>query len=77
MIDPYTQRIGWYEKWGDSGETHTAKVFIQQLNVSVDDLQRDELIVLLLDGAAEVQAGVSATEQHHRQVQHDNLNKIN
>lgn len=46
-------------------ETHTSKVFVQQLHVSVDNLEGDELIVLLLDGAAEIQAGVSAnrTEQ--------------
>lgn len=46
-------------------ETHTSKVFVQQLHVSVDDLQGDELVVLLLNGTAEVQAGVSAdrTEQ--------------
>ena len=43
--------------------THTAKVFIQQLHISVDDLQGDELIVLVLDGTAEVQTGVSVTQQ--------------
>lgn len=43
--------------------TYAAKVFVQQLHVSVDDLERDELVVLVLDGAAEVQAGVSAAQQ--------------
>ena len=42
------------------GETHTAEVFIQQLHVSVDDLQRDELVVLRLDCTAEVQTGIPA-----------------
>lgn len=43
--------------------TYTSKVFVQQLHVSVDDLECDELVVLVLDGAAEVQAGVSAAQQ--------------
>lgn len=42
--------------------TYAAKVFVQQLHVSVDDLQSDELIVLVLYGAAEVQAGIPATQ---------------
>lgn len=29
----------------------------------MDDLQSDELIVLVLDGTAEVQTGISATQQ--------------
>lgn len=41
-------------------QTYTSKVLVQQLHVSVDDLEGDELVVLLLDGTAEVQAGVSA-----------------
>lgn len=44
-------------------QTHTAKVFIQQLHISVDDLQCDELIVLVLYGTAEIQTGVSAKRQ--------------
>ena len=44
---------------GVGGETYAAKVFVQELHVSVDQLQRDELIVLALDGTAEVEAGVS------------------
>lgn len=39
--------------------TYTAEVFVQELHISVDQLQRDELIVLALDGAAEVEAGIS------------------
>lgn len=41
------------------GETYAAKVFVQELHISMDQLQRDELIVLALDGAAEVEAGIS------------------
>ena len=40
-------------------ETYTAKVLVQELHIPVDQLQRDELIVLALDGTAEVEAGVS------------------
>ena len=46
-----------YEKVG--GDTYAAEVFVQELHISVDQLQRDELIVLALDGAAEVEAGIS------------------
>lgn len=42
-------------------ETYAAKVFVQQLHISVDDLQRDELIVLVLYCTAKIQAGISAT----------------
>lgn len=48
--------------WKNKQETYTAKVFIQQLHVSVDDLQCDELVVLVLYGTAEVKAGISATQ---------------
>lgn len=41
------------------GETYAAEVFVQELHVSVDQLQRDKLIVLALDGTAEVEAGIS------------------
>lgn len=44
---------------GEGGETYAAEVFVQQLHISVDQLQCDELIVLALDGAAEVEAGIS------------------
>lgn len=46
----------------EQAETYTAKVFIQQLHVSVDDLQCDELIVLVFYGTAEVKAGISAIQ---------------
>lgn len=41
------------------GETYTAEVFVQELHISVDQLQCDELIVLALDGTAEIEAGIS------------------
>lgn len=41
-------------------QTHTAEVFIQELHVSVDDFQCDELVVLVLYGTAEIQAGIPA-----------------
>ena len=51
--------------WKREEETHAAKVLIQKLDISVDNLQSDELIVLILDATAEVQAGVSAKAQQH------------
>lgn len=44
---------------GEGGETYTAKVFVQKLHISVDQFQCDELIVLALNGAAEIEAGIS------------------
>lgn len=41
-------------------KTYAAKVLVQQLHISVDDLQCDELIVLVLYCTAEIQAGISA-----------------
>lgn len=41
--------------------TYTAEVFVEQLDVAVDDLQCDELIVLVLNGTAEIQTGISVT----------------
>ena len=41
------------------GETYAAEVFVQELHIPVDQLQRDKLIVLALDGTAEVEAGIS------------------
>lgn len=41
-------------------ETYTAKILVQQLHVAVDDLQRQQLVVVLLHRTAEVQAGISA-----------------
>ena len=38
--------------------TYTSKVFVEQLDVSVDDLKDDELVVALLDGTAKVETRV-------------------
>ena len=38
--------------------THTAEVFVEQLHISVNDLQREQLIVSLVNGTAEVQGGI-------------------
>lgn len=40
-------------------ETHAAEVLVQELYVSVDQLQCDQLIVLAFNGAAEIETGVS------------------
>lgn len=44
--------------WRDCWQTYTSEVLVQQLHVPVDDFQRQQLVVVLLNGAAEVQAGV-------------------
>lgn len=44
---------------GAPGETHAAEVLVQELYVSVDQLQGDQLIVLAFDGAAEIETGIS------------------
>jgi hypothetical protein len=38
--------------------TYASKVLVEQLDVSVDDLEDDELVVALLDGAAKIQTRV-------------------
>lgn len=47
---------------GARGETHAAKVLVQELYISVDQLQCDELVVLAFDGAAEIETGISEEE---------------
>lgn len=42
--------------------THASKIFIQQLHISVDDLQCDEFVILILYSTAEIQACVSETQ---------------
>lgn len=44
------------------GETYTAKVLVQELHISVDQLQCDQFVVLTFNGAAEIQTGVSGEE---------------
>lgn len=42
-------------------KTHTAKVLIQQLYETVDDLQSNKLVVLLFHRTAEIQTGIPNT----------------
>ena len=42
--------------------TYTAKVLVEQLDVSVYDLEDDEFVVALLHGAAEVETGVALVD---------------
>lgn len=53
----------WRRFTQEKTKTYAAKVFVQQLHISVDDLQRDELIVLVLHCTAEIQAGISETHE--------------
>lgn len=41
--------------------TYAAEVFVEQLDVAVDDLQCDQFIILVLNGTAEIQTCVSTT----------------
>ena len=43
--------------------THASEVLVEQLHVSVNDLEHRQLVVALVHGAAEVQAGVPAGQQ--------------
>lgn len=49
---------------GVRGETYTAEVLVQELHVSVDQLQCDQFVVLTFNGAAEIETGVSGEEAH-------------
>jgi hypothetical protein len=51
--------MAWPWERGACGETHAAEVLVQELYVSVDQLQCDQLVVLAFDGAAEIETGVS------------------
>lgn len=42
--------------------THASKIFVQKLHISMDDLQGDQLIVLILYCTAEIQACISETK---------------
>lgn len=42
-------------------ETYTSEIFVQQLYISVDDLQSDELVILILHCTAEIQTRISET----------------
>lgn len=53
----------WCSSTRDIDGTYTSKIFVQQLYVSVDDLQSDQFIILVLYGTAEIKAGVSKEEK--------------
>lgn len=48
--------------------TYITKVFIQQFNISVDHFQSQQLVVLLFQASAEIQAGIPATEASEGQL---------
>jgi len=43
--------------------TYAAEVLIQQLHIAMNDLQCQQLVVVLLDGATEIQAGIPIRKQ--------------
>ena len=47
--------------------THAAKVLVQELHVSVDYLQRDQLVVFRFYGHAEVETGVPKRSVYTRE----------
>lgn len=49
----------WWPSTRDIDGTYTSKIFVQQLYVSVDDLQSDQFIILVLYSTAEIKAGIS------------------
>ena len=42
---------------------YTAKVFVQQLDISVNDLESNEFVVISIDSTAEVQTSISEQER--------------
>lgn len=47
-------------------ETHAAKILVQQFDISVDDLEGDQFILLVFHSTAEVQAGISGKKTHFK-----------
>jgi len=43
--------------------TYAAEVLIQQLHIAMNDLQCQQFVVVLLDGATEIQAGIPIKQQ--------------
>lgn len=43
-------------------ETHTAKILVQQLDVSVDDLEGYQFVLLVFYSTAKIQTGISVNE---------------
>lgn len=50
------------------GSTYIAKVFIQQLNISVQHFEGQQLIILALQTDTEIQAGISEIEEDKGQM---------
>lgn len=46
--------------------TYTTEIFIKEFNISVNYLQREQLIVRFFDGTAEVQAGISSETKDYQ-----------
>ena len=56
--------------------THRTEVLVEQLHVAVDDLKRQQLVVVGFDAAAEVETGVP-TCTHAARAEDSRLNKVN
>lgn len=57
--------------------THASKIFVQQLNVSVNDLERQQFVVVLFDGTAKVQTRVSLPENKTNRQKHNSIQTKN
>ena len=51
--------------------THVAEIFVQKLNVSVNDFQRQQFVVFAFNAAAEIEARVPVVNIQHNA--HDQL----
>ena len=54
--------------------THRTEVLVEQLHVAVDDLKRQQFVVVGFDAAAEVETGVPT---HAARAEDSRLNKVN
>ena len=66
--DFYTIQIGphaFFEIEDDVELANRSEIFVQDLDVSVDDLQGPELVVRLVHGEAEEEAGVALVDDTH------------
>ena len=57
--------VGFVEIEDDVELANRSEIFVQDLNVSVNDLQRSELVVCLVHGEAEEEAGVPLVHYAH------------
>ena len=68
LNDFYTIQIGphaFFEIEDDVELANRSEIFVQDLDVSVDDLQGPELVVRLVHGEAEEEAGVALVDNAH------------